>query len=409
MKQALPIISIVPDKRRSKDNNLYPLKLRITYKGERKYYSTGYEASLEDWKAMQEKQVRGKLKSLLNSTNDIKIRAQHCCDTLSFFSYHAFEAAFFPKSVPTTSVLGAFEEYVDRLKKNGQVGTASSYQCACVSLHKFKPNLKFRHITVEFLKSYEQWFLSQGNSITTVSIYVRALRALVRIAIEDGIMDNLDYPFGKRKYVVPIGRNIKKALTVEEIGMIYNYEAEAGSMDEMNRDYWFFIYLCNGLNMKDLCLLKYKDIQGDFIVFQRAKTIASRRSNIEPIRIAIKEDVKNTIEKWGQKPIYPDSYIFPWIKSEMSLEAQRLKIQLVVHLVNEHMKKIAKELGIDKPVTTYCARHSFATVLKNSGVSTEFISEALGHSSLKTTKNYLAGFENDAIHKATDLLLQFKS
>lgn len=57
------------------------------------------------------------------------------------------------------------------------------------------------------------------------------------------------------------------------------------------------------------------------------------------------------------------------------------------------MKRIAKELDIIKPITTYYARHSFATILKRSGASTEFISDALGHSDLKTTKNYLAGFE----------------
>ena len=83
------------------------------------------------------------------------------------------------------------------------------------------------------------------------------------------------------------------------------------------------------------------------------------------------------------------------------------QIGLAVHLINEHMKKIAVDLGINKNVTTYFARHSFATILKNSGVSTEFISEALGHSSLSTTKNYLAGFEEEAIRRNTDVLVSF--
>ena len=71
------------------------------------------------------------------------------------------------------------------------------------------------------------------------------------------------------------------------------------------------------------------------------------------------------------------------------------------------MKRIAKNLQINKEVTTYFARHSFATVLRNSGASTEFISEALGHSSMRTTQNYLAGFEEEAIHRATDALTNF--
>ena len=71
------------------------------------------------------------------------------------------------------------------------------------------------------------------------------------------------------------------------------------------------------------------------------------------------------------------------------------------------MKLIAKELELNKEVTTYFARHSFATVLRNSGASMEFISEALGHSDMKTTKSYLAGFEQETIHKTTDALTAF--
>jgi len=107
----------------------------------------------------------------------------------------------------------------------------------------------------------------------------------VNVAIGQGMMSLKDYPFGKRKYIIPKGRNIKRALTLEEIAKIYNYITVPYSIKDMCRDYWIFIYLCNGLNVKDLCLLKYKNIVGDFILFIRAKTNGSRRSNPEPIRI----------------------------------------------------------------------------------------------------------------------------
>ena len=139
------------------------------------------------------------------------------------------------------------------------------------------------------------------------------------------------------------------------------------------------------------------------------ETNRSRRSKPEPIRIALKEDSKRIIEKWGQRKFSPDTYIFPYLKFGMTPEKQRNAILLLIHLINEYMKQIAVELEIYKPITTYYARHSFATILKNSGVSTEFISEALGHSSLATTKNYLAGFEQDAIRKTTDVLTSFKN
>ena len=72
------------------------------------------------------------------------------------------------------------------------------------------------------------------------------------------------------------------------------------------------------------------------------------------------------------------------------------------------MKSIAQQLNITNEVTTYAARHSFATILQRSGASTEFISEALGHSNVKTTQNYLAGFEDETKKETTKALTAFK-
>ena len=409
MKQRNITVTIVPDKRRIKDDVTYPLKLRVTYQGKRKYYATGYNASLKDYSLMMENKVRGELRKINLALSEIQINAQKCCDSLESFSFLKFEALFFPKKLAITNLQSAFDAYIRELEANEQIGTASSYACACVSLHKYKAGLKFEHLTPEFLRSYERWFLEKGKSITTVGIYLRSLRAVVNVAIKQGLMNFEDYPFGKRKYIIPSGRNVKKALTIEEIAKIYNYKTVPGSVNDMCRDYWIFIYLCNGLNVKDLCLLTYKNIQGDFVVFNRAKTIRSRRSNPEPIRIALKDDSKRIIAKWGQHEFSQDTYIFPHLKIGMTPKKQRDNIGLLIHLINEHIKKIALELEINKPITTYYARHSFATILKNSGVSTEFICEALGHSSLQTTKNYLAGFEQDAIKKTTDVLTSFKN
>jgi integrase len=409
VKQSNVTASITPDKRLIKKKGMFPLKLRITYKGERKYYATGYDANIQEWKIIQAGKTRAELKRKALALSEIQIKAQKCCNELENFSFVKFETAFFPKAIITTNVRAAFNNYANELKDNGQIGTACTYNRACISLHKFKSGLKFEHITPEFLRNYERWFVGQQKSITTVGIYLRSLRAVINVAIEQGLMDKSDYPFGKRKYVIPSGRNIKKALSLEEIAQIYNYPATERSVDDMCRDYWIFIYLCNGLNVKDLCLLTYENIQNDFIVFHRAKTIRSKRANPQPIRISLKEDAKRIIEKWGQYPLLSNTFIFPHLSRDMTLQKQQDKIRMVTHLINDHIKAIAQKLNIQKSVTTYYARHSFATILKNSGVSTEFISEALGHSSLSTTKNYLAGFEQEAIKSTTDALIAFKN
>jgi site-specific recombinase XerD len=75
------------------------------------------------------------------------------------------------------------------------------------------------------------------------------------------------------------------------------------------------------------------------------------------------------------------------------LQKQKDKDQFV-KTVNKYMKRIGEDIGYDKPLTTYAARHSFATVLKRSGAPTEFISESLGHKSLQTTEAYFDSFED---------------
>jgi site-specific recombinase XerD len=291
------------------------------------------------------------------------------------------------------------------LREEKRIGNAVNYKCAKASLQGFKSDLKFADVTPAFLKKYENWMLTNGKSRTTVGIYLRCLRAIFNKANIDKSL----YPFGEaqQKYSIPTSRNIKKALTLEEIGKIFYFETSEGSMEERAKDYWIFIYLCNGLNVKDLCLLKHKNIQGNILTYERAKTKRSK-NNGEKITVSLKQEAKKIISKWGQVSINPETYVFHHLQKGITADREREIVQQVTKSVNKYMKQIAKKLGLDKEVTTYFARHSFATVLRNSGASTEFISEALGHSNMKTTQSYLAGFEQETIHKTTDVLTKFE-
>jgi site-specific recombinase XerD len=73
--------------------------------------------------------------------------------------------------------------------------------------------------------------------------------------------------------------------------------------------------------------------------------------------------------------------------------------------VNTNLKQISKTIGVKIPVTTYVARHTYATVLKRSGVNVALISESLGHSDLATTQIYLDSFENSQIDEAMKNLM----
>jgi integrase/recombinase XerD len=173
------------------------------------------------------------------------------------------------------------------------------------------------------------------------------------------------------------------------------------------RDIWLFGYYCNGINTKDIALLRYKNIDDGFIEMQREKTKNTTRSNPKIITIPISEEIVKIIDRWGNKDKSPNNYIFPILKHGLSPHRMRELVQGFTSLINDWMKKIAQNLGINKKITTIVYRHSFSTILKRSGVSTEFISEALGHTDLRTTENYLDSFEKETKKKFAKKLTDF--
>ena len=171
----------------------------------------------------------------------------------------------------------------------------------------------------------------------------------------------------------------------------------------MAKDYWLFLYLCNGMNVKDFCLLKWENIDGNMLNYSRAKTQRSKKES-STISVALKPETMEIIRKWGKPSISKEFYIFPHLNQKMDATRQRVVYQQLTKVINKYTKQIATELKLNKSVTTYYARHSFATVLKRSGSKIEMISELLGHSSVNVTESYLDSFENDQIQKETDVL-----
>ena len=137
----------------------------------------------------------------------------------------------------------------------------------------------------------------------------------------------------------------------------------------------------------------------------RAKTARQKKDKI--IEAVLQPEALAIIKKWGNKMKDGKTFIFPVLCGKEMPDRQRQLIQQLTHVINDNMKAIADDLKMTKPLTTYVARHSFATILKRSGASMELISEMLGHSNLKTTKTYLASFESETLKQTTKALTAF--
>lgn len=378
------------------------VKVSVYFNRAYRYYSTDIDLTPDEFeKIMTAKRRTSDQRETLTKLDRYYHKANEIIDKLGeAFSFERFDEMFYESRDVFNSVSYAFDKYIADLEAEDRIGTASNYRSAKKSLEAFKKNLKFTDITPSFLKRYERWMLDNGHSTTTVGFYLRALRSV----FNGQDIDSRLYPFGRGKYEIPTGRNIKKALTIEEIARIYNYETTG--TEAMARDYWMFLYLCNGMNVKDFCSLRWENIDGDILTYRREKT---KRTNREPknITVSLKPETWAIINKYGVRSIVPGSYIFPYYEKGISETRKQEVSQQLIKTINKYMKRIAHNVGINKDVTTYFARHSFATILKRSGTNIAMISDLLGHSTLNTTESYLASFENDQISKQTDALLSF--
>jgi integrase/recombinase XerD len=378
------------------------LKIKITFNRKRKYFSTGIYLFPDDYeqifygkrKTPIQKEVFIKAQFLVNKAEDV-------IKNLPVFTFNTFEEHFLEERNVQNNVSFAFDKYIKQLKIEGRIGTASSYECAKNSLCNYNKNLTFADITPNELKKYELWMIKNNKSLTTIGIYLRSFRTIYNLQNIDKSL----YPFGeaKNKYSIPLSRNIKKALTIDEVAKIFQYESVPGTIKEMAKDYWIFLYLCNGMNVKDFCLLKWQNIDNDILTYTREKTKRSRKES-KPINVALKPETMEIIKKWGQPSILKNAFIFPHLSEGLTAEREQAIYKQLTKQINKYINLICNEIGINKNVTTYFARHSFATVLKRSGAKIEMISELLGHSSVDVTENYLDSFEKDQIQKETDHL-----
>lgn len=405
-----PSFAIILDTRNKTKDGLYPLKIRVTFNRQSRMYGIGRDLTEEQFNKLFSSKLRDEfLKEIRVHSENIKKNAIDVSDKIRVFSFEKFRNAFIgnsSNSEKTDDVYKNLELYISTLQSEGRVSTASTYECTLKSLKRYKKKLTFEEITVKFLNDYEKWMLNSGNSITTVGIYLRSLRAIFNQAIDNGVINKDSYPFRKKLFQIAAGRNIKKALSVQNIHKIFEYPTIYGSSVDKAKDFWMFSYLCNGLNVKDICRLKWKDIDGDKLIVIRAKTANTSKSNQKIISIFLNDKALEIIDKWSCDRKL-NSYVFPILEENPSPQRERDLVQHFTKFINKYMKRIGKELGFEKPLTTYVARHSFSTVLKRGGAPIEYIAEALGHSSLKTTESYLDSFEDDVKRKYNDLLVQF--
>lgn len=406
MKKYKVTTAIVLDTRRVKKDDVYPVKIRLTYKGQRQYYNIGYDMTEADFALTME--GKSKFKDKFLKFTAIETEAKDVINSITDFSFDQFKKKFFD-DISTDDFFGTIKLRIKQMELDDRQSTADSLRSTLRSVEEFYPynKLPFGRITVKMLKEYEQHLRKKGKKDGTICLYQRNIRRVFNYAIHNGDVLEDIYPFGNEddgKYEIPEGDVFKRALPKTEVLKIHNYKALPGSPEEYYRDFWMFSYLANGMNLADIARLTYGSIIDDKIVFYRKK-IDRKVKRKKPIIIEVIPEVQDIIDRWGNQQTRPDTYIFNILRKGLTPAEELATVKQATKQLNKYIGRIAASVGIKGKVTSYSARHSFAQVMKLSGESVSFISEALGHQNLSTTEIYLSSFDSKHRRRAQKKLL----
>lgn len=274
-------------------------------------------------------------------------------------------------------------------------------------VNAFHPNTKFTDITVEFvgdligyMKKTSKERSGKEMSENTLRLYLRTLSAVYVEASKsiDGLAKGKS-PFRsvKRQSLNSIPRT-KSSLKEEELGKIITY-VPTNNREEFGKDFFMLSFYLSGINLGDILSLKNNNIQGDTLEFCRRKTRTSGLITTLPLI----EDAVAILNKYGCiSADAPNEYILPFLSHCQSEKSISSKIHDINKKVNEGLNSICENIGI-RHITTYTARHTYSTLVKHT-LSTEELQHFLGHTSSRTTQNYLRSISSGTIELNRDFL-----
>ena len=291
------------------------------------------------------------------------------------------------------SLFNFMESIIVKLKQNGKVRTSETYKSALSSFKKFRQDedIMLDCLTSEIMEAYEAWHKSRGVAPNTISFYTRILRAVYNRAVEDDIIENRN-PF-KHVYT-GVAKTVKRALPLPVIKKIKALDLSLNASLEYACDMFMMSFYLRGMSFIDMAFLKKSDLKNGYVTYRRRKTG-------QQLIIEWTKEMQMILDKY---PENATDYLLPIIKNPGTNE--RCTYRNMGYNINHNLKKIAKMVGVQIPLTLYVARHRWASAAKAKGIPLSVISEGMGHDSEATTQIYLASLDTSVLDRANSLVLQ---
>lgn len=291
-------------------------------------------------------------------------------------------------------ILAFMQEQIDYLRRCKRYGTAKNYEHTLRSFSQFLgADVPVVAISEQLIDNYNAFLAQRGIVRNSVSFYMRILRAVYNKATRS-LNIGQSNPF--HNVYTGIDRTRKRAIDEKLIAELYKLDLPFGSSAELARDIFIFSYCTRGMAFVDIAYLKNANIQNNVIHYARHKTGQLLSVRIEP---NILEIINRYADRTKETP-----YLFPILTSSDTDESYK-QYRTAINIYNRQLKELAKMLSADCQLTSYTARHSWATVARKHNAPISVISAGLGHTSERTTQIYLTSLENSAIDAVNQMII----
>lgn len=289
-----------------------------------------------------------------------------------------------------------FREVIGRLEKGNRFSTARNYAKTIESFKNFigEGNFPVSDLTADIMAEYNAYLSQRHVTRNTQSFYNRILRAVYNRAVKEGYV-TICAPSPFEKVYTGVDRTRKRSLTKKELRRIVDMDLGYNQEMELSRDLFLFSFYARGMCFVDMAYLTWKDVEQGCIVYVRSKTDQQLQVQIEPCMTAI-------MDKWKKHSSL--NYVFPILRTDNPKEAfEEYEYRLCRH--NLMLKEIGRRASTPFPLNSYAARHSWATLARDSGIPLSVISGGMGHTSERTTRIYLSQLEHGVIDRANRLII----
>ena len=392
-----------------------PVWLRISDRDRTRFVSLGVKVLPSQWNDRQRRVRKGHPNADLINRLITERLTEAEAEILKLKLEHTYATASHLKDAlaedEATDFFAFAEQHLADLEKRGKIGRYRRLKATLGKLRDFAgAPLPFDRITPRLLIEWETHLLEKGNRQSTIATNFRDLKTLVNRAVREGIVEHGASPFLRFKIKQGAAPERTK-LSFAEIQAIEALDLEVGSLLWHVRNYFLFAFYAAGIRFSDLAMMtagriiQGEDATPDRLAYRMGKTGKLQSVKITPPARRILEHYltgDGGSEKAGEDFVFPmlDGYDLSMPKKLHNAKASQNA------LVNKYLKKLAAQAGIDKPLSTHIARHSFADAARTSGWSIYDISKALQHSSIEMTQRYLASFDQAGLDEKMDNLFR---